>query len=193
MVLHDNSSIDSDVQKLLEKYPALPLLHQRILQIRSLIFNSERKADFLGYLVKSDLRIENSGKLYKADFRIILGRLIEAGFLDADSHQHLKIIHHIAVLATSNNNPYTKENLVIVKKVLNIKDKLDFLYGINWSHHQNIYVAIYANDATLFINNQIVPIKYFSFLLGIMFRLFYVDGLDIDWLKTRQPIRSEEH
>lgn len=187
MYQQDNSSADSDTKKLLEGYHALPLLQQRILQIRSLIFNTERKADFINCLIKSDLKMENGGNLYKADFKIILGHLIAKGLLSANGNLNPKILHHIAVLAVGNNNPYVKDNLAIIKKVFDIRSKLDFIYGINWNHYQTIHFAIYTNDATSFINNEIVPIKHCSFLVGIVFRLFYIDGLDVDWLKTRHP------
>ena len=96
------------------KYYALPVLHQRILQIRALIYHTQRKTDFVNYLIKSDLNQLNLGP--------ILGYLTKNKFLDKQYNLKPEFSHYLAVLALSDNNPHAKNNLEIISKIVDLKN-----------------------------------------------------------------------
>jgi hypothetical protein len=50
----------TDVEKLLEIYKKEPILHQRILQIKALLYFMQTKSDFVNGLSRSMLRAEDT-------------------------------------------------------------------------------------------------------------------------------------
>ncbi len=179
---------DGDTKKLLEEYDSLPLPQQRILQVCSLIVGTENKHDFINYLVKLDLKIENGVSLYGPDFRLIFSQLIKKKLLDNKGNLNPKIIHYIASSTANDDNIYVKNIVARVKRIFISNNKIDFIYGISKNHFQTIHFAIYTNDATPFLNNETVPTQYCSLMIRLILGLSYIDALDAEWLKTRHPI-----
>lgn len=175
-------------QQLLVKYHALPAFHQRILQIRALIYHTRRKTDFVNYLIKSGLKMEDGNKPYQSSLKPIFKYLTQNKFLNSSYNFNSKLLHHLSVLALSDSNPYTEDNLEIIRKVIDLKSKLDLTWGISWQNHQIVYLAIYTNDPTLFLDNRTRDLKHCASLIKIIADFFYIDGADLEWIKTRHPI-----
>ena len=175
---------ENNQQQLVEKYNTLPLLHQRILQIRALTLCLKCGADFVNCLMRVKL---GEKTLKKAELKSILNDLIKNDFLLDNYSLNCELFHRISVLATIESNPYAKRNIAIVKKIIGKNDYLD-IFSDDAIQKQLVHFAIYTNDITLFLTLRMGDIDYGVVLLAIISELTYLGWSDLAWVKTRHPM-----
>lgn len=175
---------DNIRQQLCKQYHTLPLLHQRILQLRALILHLKINVYFIDWLITINLGEES---INKVRLRSVLNDLIKQGLLREDYSLNHLVLHYISVLATSDANPYAKNNIASVKKIVGGSKQLD-IFAHDTAQKQMIHFAVYTNDVALFFPKRMDCKEYCAILVTMIADLMHIGWPDVAWLKTRHPI-----
>lgn len=172
---------------LLEKYQAQPEFYQRILQLKALILYSKSKADFLECVSRAELRSQDKQKFSLGSLNVVLEELRKEKLLLSDFSCNPVLLHRIASFALEKENPHAALNLRAVKDLhpttYNIHSYINDLGNL-----RAVHLAVHQNDLHFFSMDILKPYTNNFCINGSITHIFYNHDIDMDWLKTREPI-----
>src|SRR5262245_20272564 len=97
----------ADKEKLFAIYKDEPILHQKLLQVKALLFFMQTKGDFINGLSRSTLRAHDGKKFNSSNLNPILEQLKKKKLLMEDFNCNPIILHEITRDAIGAHNPDT--------------------------------------------------------------------------------------
>ena len=182
------SSPKTEVEKLLIRYHKEPLLHQRILQIKALLYYVKGKGDFAQGIARSSLRAVGDKKLYPQHLNPILGRLQEKKLLTDDFNCNPIILHVLTALAVSEDNVNASSNLSTLTYFLGYTQEYNAESQHPLSNFRGIHLAVHSNNTVPFLDDRNLQPNYCSALIQDVSSIFYFHSLDLEWVNTRHPV-----
>jgi len=179
--------MSNQVNTLLKKYGALPLLEKRICQMKALVFRGGNKSDFFICVSRSDLRTTENKRFSAAALNLILDQLIQYKLLLPDFTCNPLIIHAIAAMAIAKDNVYALSNLSSVQDVYSTNYSL-MRYNEEHINVRAVHLAVHQNDVNFFLVNKLHDYANNFNLHASLVTVFYNYALDFAWVKTRHPI-----
>ena len=95
-MIEEKSKSDVTVEKLLSVYRKEPILHQKILQLKALLYLMEGKGEFLRGMTDSSLRTDDNKKFNSASLNLVLNKLVEKKLLLDHFNCNPLVLHFIA-------------------------------------------------------------------------------------------------
>src|SRR3990172_12505396 len=129
------------VEKLLAIYKNESVLHQRILQIKALLYSGQTKSDFVHGLSRSVLRAHDGKKFNFANLNPILYQLQQKKLLTKDFNCNPNILHEITRDAIDVHNTDASLNLSILTHFFNYKSDYQFERAGSLSNIRIIHIA----------------------------------------------------
>ncbi len=178
---------NANVEKLFSLYKKEPALHQKIMQLKALLYFVEGKGDFLNGITRSSLRTEDNKKFNAANLNIILDSLVKKKLLSKDFNCNSQILHHVTAEAIHHQN----QGAVPLNELSHFSSYPSYYeFGKSYvrANQRFAYVAVYTNNTPLFLDEKNTHPENSRQLLNDLTKIFYEDDLDPEWLKTRHPI-----
>ncbi len=141
------------VEKLMSVYRKEPILHQKILQLKALLYFMEGKGDFLNGITRSSLRTEDNKKFNAANLNIILDSLVKKKLLSKDFNCNSQILHHVTAEAINNQ----KKGAVSLNELSHFSSyPSHYEFGKSYvrSNQRFAYVAVHTNNPQVFLDEK---------------------------------------
>ncbi len=188
MTLSLEKKSNSNAKKLFSLYKTQPILHQKILQLKAMLYYIETKGQFLAALSYSNLHHTNHKKFTSATVNPILNSLKENNLLEKDFNCHSTILHPVLADAISNDKAFVSETLKNLTRFFSPKIN-PFSFEGSLPNLRLAHIAAHMNDEDFFINEENNSAEGFNtFVYTHLFRSFYAHDLDPEWIKTRTPV-----
>ena len=175
------------VEKLLSVYRKEPVLHQKILQLKALLYFMQGKGDFLNGITRSSLRTEDNKKFNSANLNIILDSLVKKKLLSKDFNCNSQILHHVTAEAIHHQNQEAV-SLNELSHFSGYPSHYEFGKSYVSSNQRFVHVAVHTNNPQVFLDEKNTHPENSRQLLNDLTKIFYEDNVDQAWLKTRHPI-----
>ncbi len=186
--LSKKSNPRTNVEKLLEIYKNEPILHQRILQIKALLYFMQTKSDFVNGLSQSELRAHDGKKFNFANLNPILYDLQKKKLLTEDFNCNPSILHEITRDAIGTHNADISLNLSILTHFFNYKNDYQFERGSSLSNIRIIHIATHLNNPHIFLNASLTKPDHCAVFMHDLIGVFYSYSLDPEWVNSRHPV-----
>ena len=186
--ISNKSKPRTNIEKLLAVYRSEPVLHQKILQIKALLFFMERKGDFINGLSRGTLRGMDGRKFTSSNLNPILDRLHEKKLLTENFNCNPVILHEITTDAISPHNTEATANLVELGHFFNYKQDYEVERMDSLNNIRIIHIAAHLNNPHVFLNaNNFKPDNCDIFIHNLI-SVFYQYSLDPEWISSRHPV-----
>jgi SNF2 family DNA or RNA helicase len=176
------------IEKLLAVYKSEPVLHQKILQMKALLFFMERKGDFINGLSRGTLRGMDGKKFTSYNLNPILNRLHEKKLLTENFNCNPVILHEITTDAISQNNTEAAANLIELGHFFNYKQDYEVERTDSLNNIRIIHIATHLNNPHIFLNASNFKPDHCNVFIHNLIIVFYQYSLDPEWINSRHPV-----
>lgn len=168
-------------------YKKLLPLQQRLLQLKALLYNSN-KPDFYNCVLPILPIMAKQKKLHFKDLTAILNELVKERWLDNNHNCQRTVLHLLTDLALDSQNPDRESNLQIIQSYLGFKDKPNLAANasITSADLRAVHMAVHTNNIAFF-NYLSSDESYYQGMFELLRRVFLDDGVDIEWLQGKKP------
>ena len=181
-----NDKSRNKAEQLRAAYQREPALHQKILQIKALLFHMQRKGDFVSGLARSSLRAPDNKKFNAANLNPILERLLEKKLLTKDFNCAPSVLHAIAADAVKKEN--ADFILSTLKHFYGYTQNYEPALKGSFFNTRAIHVAVHLNKLQPFLNDGNAKPEQCEVLFRHLHAAFYAYFLDPAWMKSRHPV-----
>ena len=178
----------TNIEKLLAIYKNEPSFHQRILQIKALLYFMQTKSDFVNGLSRSALRAKDGKKFNFANLNPILDQLQKKKLLTENFNCNPIILHEITRDAIGTHNTDASLNLSILTHFFNYKSDYKFDRDSSLSNIRIIHIATHLNNPHLFLNTSLTRPDHCAVFMHDLMSVFYQYSLDPEWVNSRHPV-----
>lgn len=179
---------NSTVDNLFEIYKKQPILYQKILQIKALLYSMPTKGDFVDRISRTTLRGLDGRKFNFSNLNPILDKLQKQKLLTKDFNCAPTILHAIANEALGKSEIEAKDNLSILWHFFDYKSDYKF-DKINSLHNSRIiHIMTHLNDPRIFLNANLIRPGTCILFAGELSNVFYSHSLDPDWIANRHSV-----
>ena len=186
------------LQQLGDTFKALPAIDRQLMALKSICCQyttkSASESAFLAKVIHSGITDEQGRVLTPVYYQSLVKRLFQLELTSSPRELTLhKELHHlILVWMPAEELPwvFTMGNVLYPSPFPDfIKLHNDYVQyqGHSSIHRSQLIQAMYANDSSCFLENPSNPL-YGSILLGYLHEHLGAVPVNIDWLRTRQPI-----
>lgn len=182
-----SSNPNAEKQKLFSLYKKEPVLHQKILQLKALLYSSEGKGDFLNGITCSSLRTKDHKKFNALTLNVILDELVSKKLLTKEFSCTPLILHDIVADVIHRQC----HDAVEVSELSHFSDYVShYEFGKAYTKpgQRFIHVAVHKNNPSVFLEEKNAHPESGRYLLNGVTTIFYEHHLDPVWLESRHPI-----
>lgn len=173
-------------------YQSLPLIEQRILQLCAITAVAPVRRELISCIKSLSISSLQSQKLTDVQIKKVLNSLTQKQLIDDKGNCHSFILHDIAAIALHENNPASKNDLIIINDLYFAADRFDPTTGYNSYYYNNtlrsVHIAMHQNNSRFFNNIKTKNLTYPHFFIDSLIHLVNNSVLDMDWVRSRIPI-----